>query len=132
MKLWEDNFKHLWNKLEEDYSIKNNGGISWCNNKYPLLQKTEYPQGLAPFNYDESVSQETKAVTSLQTDHSPETVLPQEVDRTKNLAFTPMMSWFRRPGMNNVGTDLYMNPGGAESFLSMQKDNGSNNLFYHP
>ncbi|CAG9484369.1 unnamed protein product [Plasmodium vivax] len=78
-------------------------------------------------------------------------VQPQETDPTKNLAvtsgftavgtlgtlfflyrFTPMMSWFRRPGMNNIGTDLYMNPGGAESFLSMQQDNGSNNLFYQP
>ncbi|VVA00103.1 PIR protein [Plasmodium vivax] len=84
-------------------------------------------------------------VTPEQLDH------PVETDRTKNLAvtsgftaagtlgtlfflyrFTPMMSWFRRPGMNNVGTDLYMNPGGAESFLSMQQDNGSNNLFYNP
>ncbi|KNA00912.1 hypothetical protein PVNG_05342 [Plasmodium vivax North Korean] len=74
-----------------------------------------------------------------------------EADRTKNIAvtsgftaagtlgtlfflyrFTPMMSWFRRPGMNNVGTDLYMNPGGAESFISMQQGNGSNNLFYQP
>ncbi|VVA00038.1 PIR protein [Plasmodium vivax] len=83
--------------------------------------------------------------------HPPETDQLSGTDRTKNLAvtsgftavgtlgtlfflyrFTPMMSWFRRPGMNNVGTDLYMNPGGAESFLSMQQDNGSNNLFYHP
>ncbi|SCA59582.1 VIR protein [Plasmodium vivax] len=84
-------------------------------------------------------------VTPEQLDH------PVETDRTKNLAvtsgftaagtlgtlfflyrFTPMMSWFRRPGMNNVGTDLYMNPGGAESFISMQQGNGSNNLFYQP
>ncbi|KMZ88684.1 hypothetical protein PVBG_05540 [Plasmodium vivax Brazil I] len=80
-----------------------------------------------------------------------ETVKAPEADRTKNIAvtsgftaagtlgtlfflyrFTPMMSWFRRPGMNNVGTDLYMNPGGAESFISMQQGNGSNNLFYQP
>ncbi|KMZ87955.1 hypothetical protein PVBG_05403 [Plasmodium vivax Brazil I] len=88
---------------------------------------------------------------SPQIDLTPQTDQTTQTDRTKNLAvtsgftavgtlgtlfflyrFTPMMSWFRRPGMNNVGTDLYMNPGGAESFLSMQKDNGSNNLFYHP
>ncbi|SCA60224.1 hypothetical protein PVT01_000079700 [Plasmodium vivax] len=88
---------------------------------------------------------------SPRTDQLPQTDQPLEKDQSKNLAvtsgftavgtlgnlfflyrFTPMMSWFRRPGMNNVGTNLYMNPGGAESFLSMQQDNGSNNLFYHP
>ncbi|GAB69883.1 hypothetical protein PCYB_006320 [Plasmodium cynomolgi strain B] len=88
---------------------------------------------------------------SAQTDHSP------EKDPSKNIAvtsgftafgtigtllllykFTPVSSWFRRRGMNNVGTDLYMNPGDAEGFLSMQgengslfPDNGSNNIFYH-
>ncbi|SCO65753.1 VIR protein [Plasmodium vivax] len=77
-------------------------------------------------------------------------VQPPETDRTKNLVvtsgftafgtlgtllvlykFTPMSSWFRRRGMNNVGTDLYMGPGAADSFLRMQHDNGGNNLFYH-
>ncbi|KMZ88921.1 hypothetical protein PVBG_06310 [Plasmodium vivax Brazil I] len=76
---------------------------------------------------------------------------PSEKDPTKNIAvtsgftaagtlgtlfflyrFTPMSSWLRRRGMNNVGTDLYMDPGAAESFLRMQHDNGGNNLFYHP
>ncbi|SCA60512.1 VIR protein [Plasmodium vivax] len=89
--------------------------------------------------------QNVDPVISLQPDQA------AEKDPTKNIAvtsgftaagtlgtlfflyrFTPMMSWFRRPGMNNVGTDLYMNPGGAESFLSMQQDNGSNNIFYQP
>ncbi|KMZ96354.1 hypothetical protein PVNG_06333, partial [Plasmodium vivax North Korean] len=80
-----------------------------------------------------------------------DTVSPPETDRTKNLAvtsgftaagtlatlfflyrFTPMMSWFRRPGMNNVGTDLYMGTGAADNFLSMQHGNDSNNIFYQP
>nr|CAB96720.1 vir34 [Plasmodium vivax] len=74
-----------------------------------------------------------------------------EADRTKNLAvtsgftavgtlgtlfflyrFTPMASWFRRTGMNNVGTDLYMDAGAPDGFLSMQNGNGGNNLFYQP
>ncbi|KMZ76892.1 hypothetical protein PVIIG_06416 [Plasmodium vivax India VII] len=76
---------------------------------------------------------------------------PLEKDRTKNLAvtsgftafgtlgtllvlykFTPMASWFRRTGINNVGTDLYMDPGAPDGFLSMQNGNGSNNIFYQP
>ncbi|SCO71512.1 hypothetical protein PVC01_050037800 [Plasmodium vivax] len=83
--------------------------------------------------------------TLAQPDHIPET------DRTKNLAvtsgftaagtlgtlfflyrFTPMASWFRRTGMNNVGTDLYMDAGAPDGFLSMQNGNGGNNLFYQP
>ncbi|CAI7719038.1 hypothetical protein PVPAM_050043000 [Plasmodium vivax] len=80
-----------------------------------------------------------------------EPVQAPEADRTKNLAvtsgftaagtlgtlfflyrFTPMASWFRRPGMNNVGTDLYMDAGAPDGFLSMQNGNGGNNLFYQP
>ncbi|SCA59827.1 hypothetical protein PVC01_000027400 [Plasmodium vivax] len=48
------------------------------------------------------------------------------------LQFTPMASWFRRPGMSNIGTGLYMDQGGADSFLRMQGGDGGNNLFYHP
>lgn len=77
-------------------------------------------------------------------------VQPPETDRTKNLVvtsgftafgtlgtllvlykFTPMSSWFRRRGMNNVGTDIFMGTGAADNFLRMQHDNGGNNLFYH-
>ncbi|SCA82135.1 hypothetical protein PVC01_000119900 [Plasmodium vivax] len=46
--------------------------------------------------------------------------------------YTPVSSWFRRRGMNNIGSDLYMNPGSPDGFLRMQHDNGGNNIFYQP
>ncbi|CAG9474493.1 unnamed protein product [Plasmodium vivax] len=84
-------------------------------------------------------------------DQLPQTDQPLEKDQSKNLAvtsgftavgtlgtlfflyrYTPVSSWFRRRGMNNIGSDLYMNPGSPDDFLRMQHDNVGNNLFYHP
>ncbi|CAI7720296.1 PIR protein [Plasmodium vivax] len=100
--------------------------------------------------YEVSVSP-SLPVQTLETHQTTETDQPPQTDRTKNLAvtsgftavgtlgtlfflyrFTPMASWFRRPGMNHVGTDLYMGPGAPDAFLSMPHENGGNNLFYQP
>ncbi|KMZ77307.1 hypothetical protein PVIIG_06408 [Plasmodium vivax India VII] len=69
-----------------------------------------------------------KQVTPQRQNNSQERI---ELRILRLLQFTPMASWFRRPGMNNIGTDLYMDPGTPDGFLRMQGGSGNNNIFYH-